>query len=102
MTPTMSDRKEDEVDWSDGSIDDPPDASIPPSGDSVYSSLPALRDPLYAYIPPSGDSGYSSTPPHRELGLNRLDNPQDSDDYIVPNGTPLSPGMYQYPTKYAS
>ena len=80
MTPTMSDRKEDEVDWSDGSIDDPPDASIPPSG----------------------DSGYSSTPPHRELGLNRLDKPQDSDDYMVPNGTLLSPGMYQHPTKYAS
>lgn len=121
MTTTMSDRNEDEVDWSDGSIEDPPDASIPPSGDSIYSSLSALRDPLSASIPPSGDSGYVSSPSLRDgtyastlsLGgssdsssstrkgcdLDHFVEPQDRDEYAVPTGIPLSPGMCQLPTK---
>lgn len=117
----MSDRNEDEVDWSDGSIDDPPDASIPPSGDSVCSSLPALRDPLYASNPPSGDSGYIGSPSLRDGtyastlslggssdsssstrkggGLDHFVEPQDCDEYAVPTGIPLSPGMCQLPTR---
>ncbi|OSS54346.1 hypothetical protein B5807_00560 [Epicoccum nigrum] len=85
----MTHRAEDEVDWSDGTIDDPPDASNPRSGDSGYNSVPSLRDPPYSSTPHSGDSDNSSSP-HREGGLSLFVEPHESDEYTVPNGTPLS------------
>ena len=90
----MTHRAEDEVDWSDGTIDDPPDASNPRSGDSGYNSVPSLRDPPYSSTPHSGDSDNSSSP-HREGGLSLFVEPHESDEYTVPNGTPLSSGMCQ-------
>jgi hypothetical protein len=73
----MTDKNEDEVDWSDGTID----------------------DPTYASTPPSGNSGYAISPPHREDGHDHVVEPQKNDEYTVPTGTPLSPGMCRFMAK---
>jgi hypothetical protein len=87
MTSIMTDMNDDEVDWSEGTIDDPPDASALPPGDSGYNSPPS------ASTPPSGNSGYTISSLHGEDGHNHVVEPQKNDEYIVPTGTPLSPGM---------
>ena len=94
MKSNMRDRTEDEVDWSDGTIDDPPGASTPPSGDSGYigsPSLPSLPDASTLFV---SDYSDSSSPPRKGSGLNHFVEPQDRDEYIVPTGIPISPGTY--------
>jgi hypothetical protein len=76
----MADMNEDEVDWSDGTIDDPPDASALPAAPS-------------ASAPPSGNFGCTISSLHGEDGRNHVVEPQKNDEYAVPTGTPLSPGM---------
>lgn len=62
---------EDEVDWSDGTLDEPPSTSTGVSG----------------------DSGYVSPTAHETDGLDYLFEPQEEDEHDVPLGTALPPGM---------
>ena len=66
---------EDEVDWSDGTLDDPPSTSDDALGYSGYVS-PAVRE---------------------DGGLDYLFEPQEEDKYQVPLGTPLPPGTLRNP-----
>lgn len=66
---------EDEVDWSDGTLDEPPSTSTAPSG----------------------DSGYVSPAAHEEDSLNYLFEPEEDSIADVPVGTVLSPGMASSP-----
>lgn len=61
---------EDEVDWSDGTLDEPPSTSTGVSGDSGYVSPVAQEDD----------------------GLDYLFEPQEEGDHDLPLGTALPPG----------
>lgn len=67
----MAHEVEDEVDWSDGTIDDPP----------------------ITFTGASEDSGYVSLNVHNHDGLDYLFEPQEEDEYEVPLGTALPPSM---------
>lgn len=62
---------EDDVDWSDGTLDEFP---------SISTGV-------------SGDSGYASTTVHEDDGLDCLSKAQEEDEHEVPAGTALPPGM---------
>jgi hypothetical protein len=65
----MAYQVEDEIDWSDGTLDEPP----------------------YISTAISGDSGYVSPAAHEDDGLDYLFEPQEEDH--VPLGTSLPPCM---------
>ncbi|KAF2633572.1 hypothetical protein BU25DRAFT_453319 [Macroventuria anomochaeta] len=65
----MTHKAEDEVDWSDGTLDDPPSTSTGASG----------------------DSGYVSSAVQEDDGLDYLFEPQEEGEYDVPRRTALPP-----------
>ena len=62
---------EDEVDWSDGTLDEPP---------STSTGI-------------SGDSGYVSPAVHKDDGIDYLFEPQQEEEHDIPLGTAPPPGM---------